>query len=34
MMAIATAAKEIIYDGMTMAVGGGVESVSLVQSDN
>ena len=27
MMAIATAAKEIIDDGMTIAVGGGVESV-------
>src|SRR5271154_6061983 len=33
MMAIATAAKEIIDDGMTIAVGGGVESVSLVQGD-
>src|ERR1700686_4272591 len=33
MMAIATAAKEIIDDGMTIAVGGGVESVSLVQND-
>ena len=33
MMAIATAAKEIIHDGMMIAVGGGVESVSLVQND-
>ncbi len=33
MMAIATAAKEIIDDGMTIAVGGGVESVSFVQGD-
>ncbi len=33
MMAIATAAKEIIDDGMQIAVGGGVESVSLVQND-
>src|SRR5215211_5696131 len=33
MMAIATAAKEIIDDGMTVAVGGGVESVSFVQGD-
>ena len=33
MMAIATAAKEIMHDGMTIAVGGGVESVSLVQND-
>jgi acetyl-CoA C-acetyltransferase len=34
MMAIATAAKEIMHDGMTIAVGGGVESISLVQNDN
>ena len=33
MMAIATAAKEIIDDGMQIAVGGGVESVSFVQGD-
>jgi acetyl-CoA C-acetyltransferase len=33
MMAIATAAKEIIDDGMTIAIGGGVESVSFVQGD-
>ncbi len=33
MMAIATAAKEIMHDGMIIAVGGGVESVSLVQND-
>src|SRR4051794_5849167 len=33
MMAIATAAKEIIDDGMQTAVGGGVESVSFVQGD-
>jgi acetyl-CoA C-acetyltransferase len=32
-MAIATAAKEIVYDGMTIAVGGGLESISLVQND-
>ena len=29
--AIATAAKQIISDGLTIAVGGGVESISLVQ---
>ncbi len=29
--AIATAAKEIISDGLTVAIGGGVESISLVQ---
>jgi acetyl-CoA C-acetyltransferase len=34
LMAIATAAKEIVYDGMTIAVGGGLESISLVQNDN
>ena len=33
MMAIATAAKEIIDDGMSIAIGGGVESVSFVQGD-
>src|ERR1700680_3785790 len=33
MMAIATAAKEIMHDGMNIAVGGGVESVSLVRND-
>jgi acetyl-CoA C-acetyltransferase len=33
-MAIATAAKEILHDGMTVAVGGGVESVSLVQNEH
>jgi len=34
MMAIATAAKQIVHDGMTVAVGGGVESISLVQNQN
>lgn len=33
MMAIATAAKQIIVDGMTVAAAGGVESISLVQND-
>ena len=33
LMAIATAAKEIVHDGMTIAVGGGVESISLVQNE-
>jgi acetyl-CoA C-acetyltransferase len=32
LMAIATAAKQIIADGMSIAVGGGVESISLVQN--
>lgn len=34
LMAIATAAKQIIHDGMSIAVGGGVEHVSLVQNEN
>jgi acetyl-CoA C-acetyltransferase len=33
LMAIAIAAKEIVDDGMSVAVGGGVESISLVQND-
>jgi acetyl-CoA C-acetyltransferase len=33
LMAIATAAKQIVHDGMQVAIGGGVESVSLVQND-
>src|ERR671929_1722676 len=34
LMAIATAAKQIVADGMQVAVGGGVESISLVQNDH
>lgn len=34
MMAIATAAKEIIEDGMAITVGGGVESVSLTRNEH
>ncbi len=34
MMAIATAAKQIISDGMDVVVGGGVESISLVQNEH
>ncbi|WP_287001823.1 MULTISPECIES: acetyl-CoA C-acyltransferase [Gordonia] len=34
LMAIATAAKQIVDDGMEIAVGGGVESISLVQNDH
>jgi len=34
LMAIATAAKEIVHDGMNVAVGGGLESISLVQNDH
>ncbi len=33
LMAIATAAKQIVQDGMQVALGGGVESISLVQND-
>jgi acetyl-CoA C-acetyltransferase len=33
LMGIATAAKQIIDDGMQITVGGGVESISLVQND-
>ncbi len=33
LMGIATAAKQIVQDGMQIAIGGGVESISLVQND-
>ena len=33
LMAIATAAKQIIVDGMQIAVGGGQDSISMVQTD-
>jgi acetyl-CoA C-acetyltransferase len=33
LMAIATAAKQIIDDGMQITLGGGVDSISLVQND-
>ncbi|SHK52544.1 acetyl-CoA C-acetyltransferase [Shimia gijangensis] len=33
MMAIATAAKQIISDGMDITVGGGVESISMNQTE-
>ena len=32
LMAIATAAKQIVIDGMDVCVGGGVESISMVQT--
>ncbi|MEM8653754.1 MAG: acetyl-CoA C-acyltransferase, partial [Pseudomonadota bacterium] len=32
MMAIATACKQVVHDGMDVVVGGGVESVSMVQT--
>ena len=34
MMAIATAAKSIISDGIDIVVGGGLESVSIVQNEH
>lgn len=33
LMGIATAAKQVIADGMQITVGGGLESISLVQTD-
>jgi acetyl-CoA C-acetyltransferase len=34
MMAIATAAKQVLHDGMDVVVGGGAESISLVQNEH
>jgi acetyl-CoA C-acetyltransferase len=34
LMAIATAAKQIVVDGLEVAVGGGLESISLVQNEH
>lgn len=34
LMAVATAAKQIIGDGMQITIGGGLESISLVQNAN
>jgi acetyl-CoA C-acetyltransferase len=34
MMAIATAAKQVLHDGMEVVVGGGLESISLVQNEH
>jgi acetyl-CoA C-acetyltransferase len=34
LMAIATAAKQVVADGMQVLVGGGLESISLVQNDH
>lgn len=34
LMAIATAAKQVVLDGQEIAVGGGVESISLVQNEH
>jgi acetyl-CoA C-acetyltransferase len=34
LMAVATAAKQIVHDGMRIAVGGGLEQISLVQNEH
>jgi acetyl-CoA C-acetyltransferase len=34
LMAVAIAAKQILHDGMSVAIGGGVESISLVQNEH
>jgi acetyl-CoA C-acetyltransferase len=34
LMAVATAAKEVMVDGIDIAIGGGVESISLVQNEH
>ena len=34
LMAIAIAAREIVFDGLDAAVGGGLESISLVQNEH
>ena len=34
LMAVATAAKEIVVDGMTTVIAGGLESISLVQNEH
>ncbi|MEL7023352.1 MAG: acetyl-CoA C-acyltransferase [Pseudomonadota bacterium] len=34
MMAIATAAKQVLHDKMPIVVGGGVDSISLVQNEH
>ena len=34
MMAICTAAKQIVHDGMPIVVGGGLDSISLVQNEH
>jgi acetyl-CoA C-acetyltransferase len=34
MMAIATAAKQIVHDGMDIAIGAGLDSISVVQNEH
>lgn len=34
LMAVATASKQVMFDGMDVVVGGGLDSISLVQNDH
>jgi len=34
LMAVATAAKQVMHDGMDVVVGGGLDSISLVQNEH
>jgi len=34
LMAVATAARQIMFDGQQIAIGGGVESISLLQNEH
>ncbi|MCB1699948.1 MAG: acetyl-CoA C-acyltransferase [Halioglobus sp.] len=34
LMAVATGAKQVIHDGMSCVIGGGLESISLVQNEH
>jgi len=34
LMAVATAAKQVMHDGMDVVIGGGLESISLVQNEH
>jgi len=34
LMAVATAAKQVMHDGMDCVIGGGLESISLVQNEH
>ena len=34
LMAVATAAKQVMYDGMDWVVGGGLDSISVVQNEH
>ena len=34
LMAVATAAKQVMYDGMDCVIGGGLECITLVQNEH